>query len=560
MWQADIATELNNASPRERKAIISSYAERTGKGNAQLYRIAKRHGFDSGRKSRADKGVLKCSLNKKQIDFVAALIATSARDKKGPILIVEDALEIAFDNGIIERGQVTAATMSRILRERQINAEALKRERPHTEMRSLHPNHVHQVDASVCIQYYLKSGKTAIMRESEYIKGNLHGKVKTKTRLLRYLLVDHFSGFIFPLYFDTTGETKENLYKLLTAAWAHKGDDKMPFRGVPFQILMDRGSANISKAITQFLEDRLDIEVPAGMPYNKMRQGAVETAQNIVERRFESKLAFQPAFSIEDLNDWAYDWAVWFNATQNHTRHGMTRTACWMLITKEQLRELPSRELLQDLFAEPEKECTVDGDYKISFRGKEYRLKHIEGLFRGAKVKAVLKPFKWPSIDVAYRDAVYEAAPLERLSPMEGGFVEHAAVIGQEYKATPETLTQRAQKRFENMAYGEERKKGAAPFEGITVHGIHSGKVGNLMFMPKEGTPIEVDRAVTERRISFMEFLKRLRAEVGTVSKDLNARLRAEFGSSLTEIEAEEAIKRIKHGGHSDTERKSAAL
>jgi hypothetical protein len=558
MWQADLASELSRARPSDRKSVLAGYARITGYSLQQLYRIAAEHGFSSGRKRRADRGVLRSGLADGQIEWVAALIATSARDKKGPILEVQDALEIAFDNGVIPRGQVSVATMARLLRERQISADALRRERPHTEMRSLHPNHVHVIDASVCIQYYLRNGKTALMRERDFYKNKPQNYEKAKTRILRYLLCDHFSGAIFLDYFDTTGETKENLFRFMTSAWAHKGDERFPFRGVPSLILWDRASANIAKAIEALL-GRLDVGLPDGMPYNKMRQGAVETMQNIVERRFESKLAFEPAWSVEQLREWARDWQTWYNATQNHTRHGMTRTACWMLIKPEQLRELPPEDILRDLFAEPEKECTVDGTYRISFRGKEYGLKLIKGLFRGAKVKAVLKPFKWPVIDVIHNEQAYEVHPVERLSPMQGGFSVNAAIIGREYKSQPETPTQKARKRFNNMAYGKdgldergEPKKGAVPFAGITVHGIHAEKVGNLAFIEKAGTPIQVDRSVSEdRRIGIMEFLKRLRAEAGPISRQLNAELRARFGDSISEREAEEVIREFSRGGTS---------
>jgi hypothetical protein len=142
---------------------------------------------------------------------------------------------------------------------------------------------------------------------------------------------------------------------------------------------------------------------------------------------------------------------------------------------------------------------------------------------------------------------------------MQGGFSVNAAIIGREYKSQPETPTQKARKRFNNMAYGKdgldergEPKKGAVPFAGITVHGIHAEKVGNLAFIEKAGTPIQVDRSVSEdRRIGIMEFLKRLRAEAGPISRQLNAELRARFGDSISEREAEEVIREFSRGGTS---------
>lgn len=547
LWQAELVAELTAAAPIERKHILAKYEERTGFIKQHLYRIAKEHGWASGNKQRTDRGVLRSGLNTDHVEFVAALLYETGRDNKGPIMPVERAIQIAEDNGIIEPGQISPATMNRILRERQISKMHQKAETPHTEMRSLHPNHVHLVDVSVCIQYYLKNGRMGIMDERDFYKNKPQNFAKIKTRLLRYVIDDHFSGAYYFKYYNTTGETQANLYDFLKEAWAHKQDERFPFRGVPFQMLMDTGAANTSKAIVAFMR-RLDINIPKGMPYNPRRQGAVETTHKIIEEWFESGLRLQPAHTVEELNAWARDFMIWHQAVKKHTRHEMTRTACWMLITQAQIRELPADDLLQDCYALPEEERTVSGSYSISFRGNEYNLKHVEALFRGAKVMAILKPFKWPIIDILYNGKIYEVKPLEILPAYLGGFRADAAIIGQEYKAQPETMTQQAIKRFENMAYGEKKKKDAIPFEGLRVHGIHADKVGNLAFIEKKGTPIEVDRGIASRKISFVEFLKRLIRQVGPITKEMNQQLRSQHGDSIETSTAEEVIRQIETG------------
>ncbi|MDA8155598.1 MAG: hypothetical protein M0Z52_03960 [Actinomycetota bacterium] len=549
MWQVDLAGELKSVRPTERKAIIAGYAVRTGLSVQRLYAIAKEHGFTSGRKKREDAGELKSEITDGQIDFVAALIAESARDKKGVIMPVERALQIAVDNGVIEDGQISVGRMQQILRERQVNKAALNAERPATEMRSLHPNHYHAIDASICVQYYLKNGMTSVMREREFYKNKPANTEKVKTRLIRYLSVDHFSGLFYPYYFDAPGESQSNLYDFLVKTWQPKGDSRYPFQGVPYGILWDRGSANISRAITALLQDGLEIELPDGMPYNKMRQGVVEVMHSIWEQWFESGLRFDPATSIEQLNAWAHDFAIWFCATKKHTRHGMTRSACWLQIKPEQLRLCPGKSILNDLFANPAKECTVDAHYNISFRGEEYKLSHVPGLFRGAKVQAVLKPYIWPAIEVLHNETRYQATPFKRL---EGGFSEHAAIIGQEFKAPKETLTQQAEKRFENMAYGEAgEKKGAVPFEGITVFGNHADKV-DITYIRKQGTPMEVDKGVADAEVPVIDLIR----EIARLPQDgktkmtaaLNASIRAEFGATVGRKKMEEVIEAIKAG------------
>ncbi|MBI5562642.1 MAG: transposase family protein, partial [Deltaproteobacteria bacterium] len=378
---------------------------------------------------------------------------------------------------------------------------------------------------------------------------------KVKTRLLRYVVVDHFSGAFFFRYYDTTGETQDNLYEFLKEAWGKKADAKMPFRGVPFNLLMDSGAANKSRAIVAMLE-RLGVNIPKGRPYNPQRQGAVETMHETLEAWFESGLRIQPAFDVVTLNAWADDWSIRFQAAKAHTRTGMPRTQCWLMIQPSELRELPSEELMQDFFANPEEDCPVYGDYSIRFRGKVFGVKHVEGIAPRTKVKAILKPFKWldEKIVVAHNGAVYECSSIETLPASLGGFRADAAVIGANYKAQPETLTQQAKKRFENMAYGEEKKKGAVPFEGLRVFGHHADAVEGLAFMPREGTPFETDRPAAPARISITQFFKELKNAIGVIPAKLNEELRARYGETIDRKEAEEEIRRQRDGAGEKTQ------
>ena len=170
-----------------------------------------------------------------------------------------------------------------------MNKEQLKSPTPHTEMRSLHPNYCHLVDVSVCIQYYLKNGKMGIMDERDYYKNKLGNVAKIKQKLQRYVLDDHFSGFFAFRYYVADGESRENLWDFLKWAWRAKEDNRYPFRGVPFYLLMDAGSAQTSHAMQSFFNG-LGIERPKGKPYNPRRQGAVETTHQIIENRFETRL------------------------------------------------------------------------------------------------------------------------------------------------------------------------------------------------------------------------------------------------------------------------------
>lgn len=554
MWQREMADELKAARPRERRAILERYGERTGYTPQSLYAIARECGFDAGRRRRADLG--ECVLTDMQVEFVAALIHTSSRENKGAIKPVACALEEAIDAGVIERGAVSEGRMQQLLAARLQSKKSLDAETPHTPLRSLHPNHVHEIDVSVCIQYYVKNGDTAIIDEKLFYKNKPQNYDRIKTRLLRYVITDHFSGAFFFYYYDAAGESQNNLYDFSIRAWEKKADKRFPFRGVPFLVLWDRGSANTSKAIQAFCE-RLGISFPEGMPHNPRRQGQVESTHNIIEEWFESKLRIQPAHTVEDLNRWALDYAIWHNAMRNHTRHGMKRTECWLLITREQLRELPEREILQELYAYDDEKNTrlVGGDYSISFKlgskGDEegrpfvYYLKHIPGILpTRTRVLVRIKPYVWPVVDIVFNEQVYEVRPTPRLPSVQGGFRSDAAIIGEEYKAQPETLTQQAVKRMETLAYGDAvASVQKTPFAGMEVMGHHADKLGSVVYLPKRGTPVEVERSVADKEIPFIEFLKRLSAAHGPISKDVNRALREKYGDAVDAAEAEKVIR-----------------
>ena len=501
MWQVDLVNELN--CNEDTAKVIDLYCQQTGLASVTLYRIAKKFGWKSGNKPRKDKGKAKSQITEQQVSYVAGLLETTRRENKGPIMPVETALEIAQDNGIIEPGQVSVSTMQRLLREHGMSKDQLNTADPYTEMRSLHPNYCHLVDVSVCIQYYLKNGKMGIIDERDYYKNKLDKVAKIKQKLLRYVLTDHFSGFFPFRYYSANGESRENLWDFLKWCWRGQSDPRFSFRGVPFFMLMDAGSAQMSHAMQNFF-DGLRIERPKGKPYNPRRQGSVETVHNIIETRFETRLRICPANTVEELNAWALDFAIHHHATKTHRRHGMTRLASWLQITPEQLRELPDDDVLHLIYVEPEAECPVRG-WRMTYRGCDYNLKCVEGLPAKCKVKVRLNPYRWKidqSITVIWNDSAYEIPAIPKLAPELGGFSETAAVIGQEYRALPQTATQTAKKTITEMAYGsQEPKKGAVPFEGTVVFGHQADKLGNLSVIPKRGTAIEISRPQEPVRI-----------------------------------------------------------
>lgn len=543
-WAREMTARLNLAVNGEKDRIIAEYQALSGKSATTLYRIAAGHGFCSGRKERGDKGVSKNGINEQQLQWCSSLIQTSARQVKGTILPLSTVMEMADENGVIPEGQISESRLQAMLRAKEMNSTALNAVTPSIKMASLHPNHVHVFDASICIQYYLKSGKgLGFMDERDYRDKKPANFGKLKTRIHRLVLADHFSHQLFVRYYEVAGENARTTFDFLSQAWRGGHHEKDPFRGVPKFLLMDAGAANVAKGILELLK-RLEIEIPKNMPHNPRRQGSAECAQSIVETHFEAKLRFEPATTIEELNANVIDWLVWWNGTRIHRRHGMTRTSQWLTIRQEELRDLPGDELLRDLYAEPEVERTVRSDNTITFRDQEYRVKCIEGIRPGKKVVVALRPYHWPQVAVLFGGQEYLVAPVGKLA---GGFSANAAIIGQEYKAQPETRVQQAQKINQNLAFGSEPAKGALPYGGsLQVFGHQADKVAAVP-MPRRGTPMEVERPASTM-LPIVELLKRVRGAIGTIEPGLNRDLRAEFGPAIEASRCEEVVRAIAAG------------
>lgn len=551
MWQDDLAKALNEAPEEDRDRILTCYQTLTGQSRRNLYRVAGKFGFVPERKVRDDKGTLKSGVTEDQIIYIAGLIKKTGRENKGPIMPVEAAMEIAFDAGVLERGQITVGRMQQLLRERQLDKESMKQPTPHTEMRSLHPNYCHLVDVSICIQYYLKDGKMGIMDERDFYKNKPHNFAKVTRKLLRYVLTDHFSGFFYFRYYVADGESRENLWDFLKEAWRQKGDSRLSFYGVPFYMLMDAGCAQTAKAMKNFFSG-LQIIIPPGKAHNPRKQGAVETIHNLIERWFETKLRICPATSVEELNEWATDFMIWFHSTRKHTRTRETRLESWQRIVPEQLRLLPSDEILNWIYTEPEVEKQVLS-YRMTYRGEVFNLKHLPNLPSRCKVTVKLNPYRWESeraLIVIWQNTPYEVNAIPKLSAAEGGFSSNAAIIGQEYKALPETVTQKACKDIDLLAYGtKEPKKKAIPFEGTPVFGTSADKVGNLYALPRRGTPIDVARPDEPVQLPIMDLFMRLRSSGAALTPALNRDLRQAYGERIESAELERVVSQILETG-----------
>jgi len=447
--------------------IVNQACKELGKSRATVYRQLKKVSVRPQRRQRSDAGTV--SLDRKEAELISALLMESHRKNAKRLLSIGRAVRLLRTSGQVRAEYIDAASgeirplsdsaISRALRVLGLHPDQLLQPAPAIELRSLHPNHVWQIDASLCVLYYLnartpnEAGLQVMPREQFYKNKPANLKRIEADRVWRYVVTDHNSGSIF-LHYVLGAESGINLAESFIAAIQQRDDD--PFHGVPLILMMDMGSANTSGLFTN-LARRLDVQTIAHAPGNARATGQVEKTQDIVERYFESALKLvAPVGSLEELNDNARCWSRFFNATEVHSRHGRTRTQQWLSIQEEQLRIAPPVDLCQDLLTH-EPELRVVSDFlTVSFKSREVDVSTVPGVMVGEKLKVTYNPYDANCACIIDIDAdgheLLHSVPL--VIRGEDGFRIDgaAAVIGEDYRSLPDTLADTNRKLVKRIA------------------------------------------------------------------------------------------------------------
>ncbi len=433
-------------------------------------------------------------------------------------------------------------------------------------MKSEHPNHCWQIDPSLCVLYCLpRQGKDTglrVMKEEEFYKNKPKNVVKIENdRVWRYTGTDHASGTISVRYYFG-GETSANLCDFFIYMMQAKKDiGKDPFRTVPRMVMLDPGSANTSAAFKNLCKP-LDVHVQINKPGNPRAKGQVEKANDIVETAFESGLRFTEVHDIDQLNALSERWMRYYNGTQKHSRHGMTRYQAWNKIKPGQLILPPPAEYCRELAVSAPKEAKVSADLEIRFGGRVYSVKGIKGILVGKKVLVGKNPWEANGARVATYDAegneVWVSVPEVVFDEM--GFKADAAVIGAEYKAPADTDAQRHRKELDKLAMGAETLEAAAKRKGKAVpfggkidpykHQEDTLAASNTLFMPKQGQQMDYNKMeVAEQVLSKVEIAKRLKPRVeadGGDWKQAVSVILKHYPEGVTEGRLEEAFERTR--------------
>lgn len=492
----DLARRLGEAPHGGKAVLVDGAARVLGCSRQEIYRrLAEKIGYSSGRKRRRDCG--RISVSEDAAKMAATLVKTAMRKNGKKTMPITVARDILVENG--EGLDVSASTLSRAMRRYGCHPAQLTQGKPCASLRSLHPNHVWQVDASNCVLFYLPKGGLQVMDEAKFYKNKPANVAKIEQeRVWRYVVTDHYSGSIYLRYVQQPGESAQALTDIFLEAIQRRGQGD-PMHGVPLRLGMDAGSANTSHLFLNLLR-RLSVETDVHMPGNSRAKGQVECAQNIVETQFEGRLAFFRVNSLEELQAAADRWRMHYNAWAVHSRTGRSRNDVWLTISEEQLRLAPSMELCRDLVTTQPKEVKVTSGMTIPYSVKghgraDYDVRYLPGLVPGCKVQVVVNPYRAPAVDVIVTDASGDESvwTVEPVKTDAAGFRADAPVIGQEHKALPETLADRHVKDIEAAA-GEGRQKGTAPFGLDVFADVREAPT----YIPKRGRDLGLDASRRE--------------------------------------------------------------
>jgi len=502
---------------KERTAVVTEVSRLAGVSMDKAYRILHEHGWSSGRKRRQDAGTT--GQDELALKFLAAIVVEGVRKNGKATMTVPQARSILEQNGF--QFAVGDSRIRELLRRTKMDLKSLAKPAPAQYMRSLHPNHVHMVDPSLALIYYAPDGSQYVIHDDEAYKNKpAFMKGKEHLRCWRYVLTDHYSGTICTRYYQADGENMVNLFDFLLFAWGKKADPMYHFHGLPELLILDPGSANVSKPMVRALSS-LRVNANPHLPGNPRAKGSVEGANNLVELGLESRLRLEPVNSVAELNVLADNWCAAFNANQikgkdcQLTRNGMrlgSRLGLWDRITVDQLKELPDPEICRLLLSYEPVTRILDGHLSFSYDypkvGRQlYSMYGQPGLIVGSEVlvqpllveSEAMMLVSWKN---GLEDIVTEVRPMEKDT---AGFAMLGAVYGEEYKRPKDTVADTNRKELKRLAYGTtEPKRGARPFadlndgQGLKAHSFIKTDGWDEMDIkpsPKTGTPIEVTAA-----------------------------------------------------------------
>ena len=493
-----------------KQAIYAAACSELGISLPTLHRHLKKVCVKPTRKQRSDAGDV--LLTRDDAIALSAVLMTSQRKTGKRLLAIGPAVDMLRANGEIKAEHLDAETgelkrlsdsaIARALRHYGLHPDQLNRPAPAVELKSLHPNHVWQIDASLCVLYYLNqsSSKDAglqVMDRSVFYKNKPANLKRIEAdRVWSYEVTDHNSGAIFVNYVMGAESSANLADSFIKCTQMRPGD---PMHGVPNILMMDMGSANTSGLFAN-LARRLQVKLIAHSPGNARATGQVENARNLIETSFESGLRLMPVANLDELNHQAQRWARWYNGNKIHSRHGKTRYDQWNTILESQLRIAPPAELCYELLTATPELRQVTDKLRVSFKGQEYDVSGVHQVMIGEKLHITRNPYVEGACLVLLKGAdgheLLHTAPL--VAKDDAGFSEHANVIGEDYSRPADTLLDTNRKMVERFAYdattdeeaAAKRKAGVTPMSSRIDPYKVIDQTPERSYLPKRGADV----------------------------------------------------------------------
>ena len=543
-----LCSQLAQAAKGQKAALKESMARQLNCSLATLHRHLKAVGYTDGRKPRSDKG--RSVVCEADAQMLSAALAAGTRQNGKRNLSLDDARELMQTNGKLpglvdgdtgEIRSVSASTISRALKRSGLHPDQIAAPTPHMPMRYPHPNHTWQIDASVCVVFYLADGGAKLLDQSRFYK-NKPEQLKSieQQRVIRFVCWDGCSGAVMVRYYlgEESAENLIDFFIWCVQQRTHRGQP-MPFYGVPKILHTDQGSANRSHLFGALLQ-ALDVRLIPHMPGNSRATGGAESTQNIVETKFEHKLAFCRTSDLDDLNAKATDWMHAFNASRPHSRHGHTRYGLWSTIRAEQLRVPPAEDILRTLPTSRIKTRVVEGDLAISYaparlKGARYDVAGVPGVWVGATVEVSLNPYERSDNGIQFvrvraldtgENTWTSCAPL---AIGLDGVRTDAPEFGAEFSSLGDTLVDSNRKALLKTTYdadtlgeAKQRKFGKTPaFMGELDAFAPEARVNLPSFLPKRGTQLNVPSPV-QIELKPYSIYEAMRWVVGRIGRPLS--------------------------------------
>jgi transposase InsO family protein len=558
---------LKTAKHGESGAICNKACETLNISIHTFHRYKNQLQGSAERKRRSDKG--STELSRDEAVIIGGVMMESLRNNGKRLYSLTDAVDALRADGKIRAERVDKSTgelvplsesaIHRALREHRLHPDQLLRPSAHSSVQSLHPNHVWQIDASLCVLYYLKPQKNTAnglqcMAADEFYKNKPKNLQKVMAdRVWSYEITDHTSGWIYVEYV-MGAESGENLCAVLINAMQERENGDV-LHGVPNILYMDPGSANTS-AMTKNLCKQLGIEAIAHKAGNARATGQVENARNIIERSFEAGLKFQPVADLAELNGLAAKWRIYYNAERKHRRHGLTRTACWLKITAAQLVKAPSIEVCRNIAVATPETRVVSGELQVSWGGQKFDVSHVPNVMVSEKLNVTFNSWRSDSVQVHITN--FEGNEQIIVCPLiktnEWGFDVSSPVYNEGYKTPTATVADRNREEVEQVMTGtssnvdaeKARKKKALPLGGEFNPYAELDKQ-QPSFLPRRGQTHSLKVPTVETPpLNLAQAAKSLRGRMGNKWKpEYFAWLEQRFSNGVPEDQLDSIIEQL---------------